>query len=677
MAHTSTKPNNKKSPSTAEGLLHLLTLLLLIVPSFLYAQINVTSTLLMGRNALSVDDNLSAIRYFNQVIEARSSNSEAWYLRGLAKFALEDFHGADADCSQSILLNPYKVEVYQLRGLCRINLKNYHGAINDYAHTLAEKPDNEDARFNKAYCFMQIKEMDSAKVEISKILHRSPKFYRAYMAQAQIYLEEKDTLKAITWMDSLLTFRPNESQIWQFKGQYAINNNLYSAADSFLTQAIKYAPNDDQSYLLRAMARNSLNKFDAAITDYDKVISLIPQHFVAHYNRALLRALVGDDNRAIQDFTFILKVEPQNTLARYNRALLREQTGDYCGAIRDYSVLIKTYPRFMYGYVARAKCRRKIGDIKGALNDETVIARAELDISFARPSRSIHKKVRLRSDHALEHYDRIITETLDTAKIFGDGIFGKVQNSKVEASLMPSFQITLLPVTARGYRSIGYQSETEELSKRFESLELQAEQQRGRFHYQCNAKYRVFFTAEKDAKNLAHSENYRMSIDTLLNRLTDTDAYLLRSMLAYMAYDYNAAWTYAEKAVSLSPNSVIALQNRANIFGTLYLNADKEQKVLYAHQAIVDMEEAIKLRPNNAYSYYNRGCLLASFGKVQEAKADFSTAIALDKRFAEAYYNRAILCLQDNCKQEAISDLSRAGELGLYKAYNLLKEAQN
>ena len=89
------------------------------------------------------------------------------------------------------------------------------------------------------------------------------------------------------------------------------------------------------------------------------------------------------------------------------------------------------------------------------------------------------------------------------------------------------------------------------------------------------------------------------------------------------------------------------------------------------------MEEAIKLRPNNAYSYYNRGCLLASFGKVQEAKTDFTTAIALDKRFAEAYYNRAILCLQDNRKQEAISDLSRAGELGLYKAYNLLKEAQN
>ncbi|MBB3703267.1 tetratricopeptide repeat protein [Alloprevotella rava] len=677
MAHQSKKQYNTKSPSIAEGLLHLLTFLLIFVPSILYAQINITNVLLMGRNALSVDDNLSAIRYFNQVIEARSSNAEAWYLRGFAKFSLEDFHGADTDCSQSILLNPYKVEVYQLRGLCRINLKDYQGAINDYARTLAEMPDNEDARFNRAYCFMQIKEMDSAKVEINKILRRSPKFYRAYMAQAQIHLEENDTLKAVIWMDSLLTFRPNESQVWQFKGQYALSKDLFSAADSFLTQAIKYAPNDNQSYLLRAMVRNSLNRFDAAIMDYDKVISLIPQHFVAHYNRALLRALVGDDNRAIQDFSFILKVEPQNTLARYNRALLCEKTGDYRGAIRDYTVLIKAYPRFMYGYIARAKCRRKIGDTKGALNDETIIARAELDVSFARPRRSIRTKVRMRSDHALEHYDRMIAEEPDTAKIFGDGIFGKVQNSKVEARLMPNFQLALLSVTARGYRSIGYQSETEELSKRFAPLEFQAEQQAGRSHYQRNVKYRLFFTAEKEAESIVHSENYKTCIDTLLNILTDTDAYLLRSMLAYTTYDYNSAWEYAKKAVSLNPKSVIALQNRANILGMLYLNANKEQKLQYAHQAIADMEEAIKLKPNNAYSYYNRGCLLASFGKVKEADTDFTTAITLDNHFAEAYYNRAVLRLQDKRKQEAIPDLSRAGELGLYQAYSLLKEARN
>ena len=43
---------------------------------------------------------------------------------------------------------------------------------------------------------------------------------------------------------------------------------------------------------------------------------------------------------------------------------------------------------------------------------------------------------------------------------------------------------------------------------------------------------------------------------------------------------------------------------------------------------------------------------------------------------AEAYFNRAVAALLHNNNIKAIADLSKAGELGLYRAYNLIKQAQ-
>ena len=41
---------------------------------------------------------------------------------------------------------------------------------------------------------------------------------------------------------------------------------------------------------------------------------------------------------------------------------------------------------------------------------------------------------------------------------------------------------------------------------------------------------------------------------------------------------------------------------------------------------------------------------------------------------AEAYYNRGICRIKLNQQAEGIGDLSKAGELGLYTAYSLIKK---
>ena len=89
---------------------------------------------------------------------------------------------------------------------------------------------------------------------------------------------------------------------------------------------------------------------------------------------------------------------------------------------------------------------------------------------------------------------------------------------------------------------------------------------------------------------------------------------------------------------------------------------------------IGDLTEAIGHSQQNAYLYYNRGTMYARRADYERAISDFNSAIELDPTLAEAWYNRGLSQLYSNRQQEGISDLSKAGELGLYTAYSVIKK---
>ena len=79
------------------------------------------------------------------------------------------------------------------------------------------------------------------------------------------------------------------------------------------------------------------------------------------------------------------------------------------------------------------------------------------------------------------------------------------------------------------------------------------------------------------------------------------------------------------------------------------------------------------MAPDFAYSYYNRGNILSHLKDYRAAIVSYDEAIRLDASLAEAYYNRGLTYIYIGENQKGIADLSKAGELGLYGAYNLIK----
>lgn len=552
----------------------LLSLCFSLIPQKALSQVNTQQVLLMGRAALYYDDFITAIHYFNTVLEAKPYLADALYYRAVAKFSLEDYESAQADLDQAVLFNPFRVEFYQLRGLCRIHTADYEGAIADYSEVIRENAKDQSAVYNRILCRMELKDFDRADVELDTLLQLWPKFTRAYLVKAQLCLERKDTLSGLRWADSLLAVSPREHAAWALKGRYALQHEDYAFADSCYTQALRYEKGNVDYYIERAQTRNAQSRYALALADYDRAIEMVPQHFVAHYNRGLIRALVGDDNRAIEDFDFVIAEEPDNVLAVYNRAELRKNIGDFKGAIADYSQLISAYPNFLYGYAQRAQCYRAVGDVRHAVRDEVYVRRADYDLVFGNGGRRPVKTVRKRSEKALERYDQPIVEDEDTTRHYASEFAGKVQNRKVERVFLPP----------------------------------------------------------------CHTEGEKLVIDALRQPIYAPDERL--------------------RALVDHTNSL--------------LDAGRKDEALAALRKAVETEWTAE-----AVLYYNIGCVEAESGSLEKAGEAFAKAFELDAKMAEALYNRAVVYLLQGRNDEAVPLLSTAGEMGLYKAYNLLKQAKN
>ena len=97
---------------------------------------------------------------------------------------------------------------------------------------------------------------------------------------------------------------------------------------------------------------------------------------------------------------------------------------------------------------------------------------------------------------------------------------------------------------------------------------------------------------------------------------------------------------------------------------------------LQAANVVGNLSDAIRLSPNNAYLYYNRGNHYALRNDYLRAIDDYTRAIALEQTLAEAWYNRGLALIYAKREAEGIADLSKAGELGIYQAYSVIKKYQ-
>jgi len=134
--------------------------------------------------------------------------------------------------------------------------------------------------------------------------------------------------------------------------------------------------------------------------------------------------------------------------------------------------------------------------------------------------------------------------------------------------------------------------------------------------------------------------------------LPDAEAYLQRGEAAAGAHRYDQAIADYDMAIRLRPDYAEAYNDRGHAYHWKGGNGDR---------ARADFTRAIELRPNYPTAYNNRGVVAMAGGDAARSIPDFDRALELNPAFRNAYVNRGNARLRLGRVGPALDDFHRAG----------------
>lgn len=655
-------------------------------PDISLAQTNADQVLAIGRNVLSMDDYMLAIQYFNQAIKAKPYLADPYFFRAIAKLSLDDFKGAEADCSLAIERNKFKTEAYKVRGFARQNLGLDSLAITDYDIGLSHNPVDKYFLFYKAVAQTELKRYDSADSTFSTLLRQYPTFEEGYSARGRMNLLRGDTIAALNDVDKAISLTRSLINPYLLRAQIEWNRKEWDKAGEDLNSAIHLQPEVPDLYVNRAFIRYNSDDFFGAMSDYNYTLELDPKNTSALFNRALLRYEVKDVSRAVDDLSKVLEIDPENFHAHYNRGLMNLELGNHKEALADFEIIARRYPRFYPVYYAIAETKRSMGDMRSAMQyahkadnmvenyvknpEKNPLDRPTIAAAETKDARDTQNEDESEVE-VMNRFNRLVTvsEAVETQLSYNEKIKGRVQDRNVQVETEPLYLVTLIPTPAtlksvsNYFRELDNLNDQRLLSRRFYLSPATS----GSLNEQEAAQ---LFTFADDLSNLINSGKSR-PVDRLALGVTLT---LLKN--------YPEALNNLDIVIENDDKFTVAYMARAY---ARFMNLSSEQKnhdadplerrasMAALQEVISDYDKALSLNPRLVFAWFNKGNIYYSIGDFTSALHCYAEALKIDPEFGQAYFNRGLSYLQAGNKSQAFSDLSKAGELGVLPSYNILK----
>ena len=660
-----------------KGLLILLTVIATIVgTNRVSAQYNREYFFWVGRQQMMGNEFTEAIRTLNVLLRFDKDAYEGYFLRGIAKYNLDDLIGAEADFTIAIHKNPVFTTAYTYRAITRSRLGNYDDALKDFREAIDLRPDLPNPYFSRGVTRLLNQQFKEAIEDFDNYIRYEKKVADAYINRGVCYLYLKDTVRAYENFDTAIRTNRENPISYNRRGALYLEQKQFEAAEADFNKAIECDSTMALSYFNRALVYNETNRPMLSLSDLDRVIEIDSTSSITYFNRAIIRSNIGDYNRALDDYNKVAEYSPNNVLVYYNRAILRTQLGEIKQAVEDYTRAIELYPDFANAYLGRSHLRQLLKDNAGARKDRQTAERkiAEYRSRLSDSTYSIYADTTQKFDRLLAFESKIAGSSFERIKSRSGDKSGNM-------TLLPLFRFTM-----RNRDSI----DIEQSTRRFHSQ--RAEDFIASIDNPLLQISRLETNISPDSL-VTINHSYREAIKSTDNDNAWRTLFELAISESLIKQYTNAVNNYTQ-AIALNPSNPFLYLNRAatqaemidfissidNGYQRLSIESDPARRLQNAgtrtydySEAISDLNKAIKLHSGFAYAYYNRANLYALSGMLPEAADDYTKAIELNPYFAEAYYNRGLLQIYMKDTRKGCLDISKAGELGIAEAYDVLK----
>ncbi len=671
-------------------------ILLIIIIAFTsvsgFAQWNTERIMAIGQNALYFDDYVLSIQYFNQVIKIKPYLAEPYFYRAIAKIQLGDYQSADEDCSKAIEINPFMPQVYYARGFARRKLSFFNEAIADFSKALEFSPNSLNLLMNRMDARDQNRDYKGAMEDCETYLKLSPKTTNLYYEKGRLFLELKDTLAAEKTFNQFVQKDSSNFMSWSARAILRMMKNDKNGALKDYTEAIKRNSTNVSDYINRGIVNVEKKNYNQAISDYNTAVKMDKNNALIYYNRGLLRANLGDYNNALADIKTVLKLDSTMSEALLQKAMIETSLKDYRTAIKDYKKIISKYQYFLPAYFGISQCEAALGNQKAAFQYRQMADNIEKKKDYIthknKENLQVTNKLALNTQKSstskkTEMFNRFAAQNMDdneTDQKYTDATRGTVQNKYTDVVNERNFVMT-------------YYAKTDEIRHTnlyYPTLELYNKQKK------LSAVLKI--TNNELALTAELVNSHFEAINDISAKLEkdnqNADIYFNRALEFAMVQDFNSAIEDLNKAIFLRPDFMLAYFCRANIRyklldynknsvdvnGKTVTDEKKTKKANSEGQALFDVtlimadfSKVNDINPDFSFAYYNKANILCTQKDFQTALVNYTQAIKIDSDFAEAYFNRGLTYLFIGEDTKGLADLSKAGELGIYKAYNLIQ----
>lgn len=654
------------------------------IANLAFAQLNTDRITAIGRNALYFEDYVLSIQYFNQVIQIKPYLSEPYLYRAIAKIQLEDYQGALRDCNASIERNPFSPGTYYARGYIHRQLGHYSKAEADYTEALHFSPENRTYMLLRADTRAMMKQYDQALFDIDQLLKREPASATIWSERGRICLLKSDTIGALHAFEHAAEYDKNNPAVWSALGVTNLMIQRYEEAYTQLTQAINMGSKWAGDYINRGTIHYRRHNYRGALADYDQAVKLTPKEADCYYNRGIMRQEVGDYNQALSDLDKAIDLAPDKVEMRYQRALIEMQLRMWDEVIADMDALIQTYPYFLPAYYLASQAniqmgkqaeayryRQKAQDLEQRKEEiqaqQATNPNTDILIADAQPQKKDYRKE--FSSSTAQNQEPLSEEE----QKYDSQTRGTVQNKQHKVINEPNIVLSYYKQDLTLRRTNYYHPLIEYINTNaivptaihFATQELSLTAEMVDFHFAEIAR----LSAQIDA----------IATDDISINAQLTSLYLSRAIEFAIVQDYTSAIDDCTRAAMHASKQIepILYFCRANWRYRLieYQQATGEQlatKAMDFDIMLRDYDQVIRMLPDFTFAYYNKANILCSQREWKDAIAYYTLAIEQDQYFAEAYFNRGLTYIYIGQNEKGLDDLSKAGELGIYQAYNLI-----
>lgn len=619
-----------------------ISIILLLIVNLAYGQLNINNYIMVGRTRIEVGNYVGAIENFNIVIKFRPQLPEPYFFRGMAKHQLEDYRGAIRDYNKAIEIKPYYPSAYINRGLAYLQLHNYNNAISDYEKALEFSPHNAGIYNNIGIAKLSMKNIDGAIKDFDKALEIKPNFVNALINRSNAYIVKGDLI-----------------------------NGIYN-----LNKAIVIRPHYASAYLLRGLARFQMNDYASALRDFDQTIRFDPKNAYAYNNRGIVKQKLEDYSGAIMDYDLALQLNPTMANAYFNRGIARE---------------ILKRPGYEQDYQIAARLDPKLDMQKRRATDQQqYFAQNQASSSSNAGNDSIQnsKNQKLKQKEKERRERRFRLALADTRNIPGindeDEENGLVQNKDVIIELQNIFMLSYTDKKQRDYNSFQYYNETIESINQYNNysptliITNKIIDEISKISSNNISYFNDKIKKEKNSKNLLCRGIFKYLNNDLNGTMDDLNLSIKLNNKEFLAYFSrgNCRTKMVELLESVpdyTKNIKVPIgQSQSSInYDETEAHSDEYNKILKDYQTCINID------PTFPFSYYNQAYIYCKMDRYKDAISSLDKAIKLRSDFAEAYYNRGLTKIYLDDIQGGALDLSKAGELGIEKAYNVIKRYCN